>query len=148
MITIVQIRANQTHQLRQQLLRPTQSVKEMDFPGDRDSTTKHFGAVEGTGELVGIASIFYVQHKHLTDAHWQLRMMATISRVRRYGVGKALVREIESYCKLQSLAPCIIWANARIGALEFYQSMGYLSKGDEFELPPIGPHQLIYKHII
>lgn len=149
MITIVTITAEQTHRLRQQLLRPQQTLADMDFPGDHDSTTKHFGAEDENKTLVGIVSVFKNSHPIETNAQWQLRFMATTESVRGLGVGKKLVQAVESYCRSckQSATPNQLWANARLHALGFYRACGFQEYGDIFELPEIGPHQLIIKSL-
>ena len=52
------------------------------------------------------------------------------------GYGLDLLKEKEA---------SILWMNARIGAVEFYQKLQFSSIGDLFDIPPIGIHQRMYK---
>jgi hypothetical protein len=36
-----------------------------------------------------------------------------------------------------------VWCNARTPAVGFYEKLGFSTIGEEFELPPIGPHYLM-----
>ena len=38
-----------------------------------------------------------------------------------------------------------MWANARISALDFYLKLGYKTIGEEFYIPDVGSHIVIYK---
>ncbi|MBS1503675.1 MAG: GNAT family N-acetyltransferase, partial [Bacteroidetes bacterium] len=40
-----------------------------------------------------------------------------------------------------------IWCNARKKALKFYTNMGFEVISDEFEVPNIGPHRVLYLKI-
>ena len=41
----------------------------------------------------------------------------------------------------------MLWMNARIGAIAFYEKLQFLSVGDLFDIPPIGMHQRMYKEL-
>jgi hypothetical protein len=38
----------------------------------------------------------------------------------------------------------VVWANARVGAFEFFRRYGFHRRGDPFELPDIGPQYVVY----
>jgi len=97
--------------------------------------------------IVGILSIYKVQNNEIDiSKSWQLRVMATKENVRGKGYGAKLLVEAESYAEKQG-AKCI-WANARLNALGFYERFGYSVKGEEFVVPDIGPHYLVFKTVV
>ncbi|BFM09566.1 GNAT family N-acetyltransferase [Halioxenophilus aromaticivorans] len=148
-MTIVNLPASATRPLRQQLLRPHQSVEQLVYDGDNEAETRHFCAFNDKGQHVGIVSI-YLQTIRGQQA-WQLRAMATIPEVRGQGYGKQLVEAAERYActsdKRRGLKQTHIWANARAAAEAFYVRLGYVPEGELFEVAEIGPHRLIRKYI-
>lgn len=71
--------------------------------------------------------------------------MATAESVRGKGYGAMLIERVESTIADQN-GQCI-WANARIHAVGFYQNLDYAVIGYEFDIPNVGPHQLVYKQL-
>ena len=71
--------------------------------------------------------------------------MAVLESHQKKGIGEALVREAETFCKKQKTT--LIWFNARTSAVGFYKKMGYEISGSEFEIKEVGPHFLMYKKI-
>lgn len=145
MIEIKRIRPEQTYALRHRILRPHQDIEDCRYPGDFDSTTAHFGAI-CSEEIVGILSVYKINHDaiDISDS-WQLRAMATAESVRGKGYGAKLIEQVESAIANQDVQ--CIWANARINAVGFYQNLNYSIVGSEFDIPDVGPHQLVYKKI-
>ena len=153
-VVVEAIESRETHPLRQHLLRPHQPLEAMAFAGDDDRDTRHFGARDADGQLLGIVSIYrqpYPQAQHFTapgDNQWQLRAMATDTSQRKLGLGRKLLAAAEEYAQTQSGGePLLIWANAREIALGFYRACGYQTRGELFYVAEIGPHQLIEKLI-
>ncbi|MBL4584852.1 MAG: GNAT family N-acetyltransferase [Pseudomonadales bacterium] len=150
MATIKRITTQDTYALRQRILRPHQSLDHCQYPGDLDSTTVHYGVINAQA-IVGILSLYRVNHEEIDiPQSWQLRAMATCESARGKGYGIKLIEKAESYIK-SGYTHCIlgqcIWANARTSALGFYQKLGYLSVGPEFDIPAVGPHYLCYKKL-
>ena len=142
-IKIGRIKAKETYAVRHTILRPNQTIAQCQYPGDLDDSTAHFGAFQGL-HLVGILSIYDANNNHFNDSHcWQLRAMATVESIRGQGCGLKLLRAAEEYTL--KLGTGCIWANARINAVGFYQKAGYVITGEEFNVPDIGPHLLVYR---
>lgn len=130
--------------MRQQVLRPTQTVEEMLWARDLDPDTWHFAAFEGS-EIVGIVTVYPAappEHSPLMDA-WQFRGMATSPEVRGLGVGKALIRKCVETSQ-DAKAP-LLWCDARISAMGFYEKLGFEKIGSPFEKPHAGPHWRMYR---
>jgi len=142
-ISTKEIEAAETYSLRQEILRPQKPIEQCQFSGDCDSSTAHFGVYSGK-ELVGILSVFNapIKGKNCPNS-WQLRAMAVKPQQRGKGYGLLALAEAEAYAIRQG--GCCIWANARINAVGFYQRAGYCVDDEVFNIPDVGPHQLVYK---
>jgi ribosomal protein S18 acetylase RimI-like enzyme len=71
-------------------------------------------------------------------APWQLRGMATDPSLRGAGVGRALVTE--GLARLAALGADLVWCDARVPAVGFYERMGFDVVTDRFDKPEGGPH--------
>lgn len=141
MIDVRAIAARETWTLRQRVLRPHQRLEEMNFPGDSAPDTVHFGAFDGP-RLVGIASLYRAPMKGYDDGRaWQLRGMATDATVRGKGFGDVLMRRCVEH--VIAAGGVLLWCNARVSALGFYERHGLKTVGEPFELPGIGPHNVM-----
>lgn len=141
--TIRQIPVEETYCLRQTILRPGRSLSSCCFPNDRQPEVAHFAAYRDQCQL-GILSVYPVP---LDTEHraWQLRAMATQPWVRRQGYGRALLDAAEDYIK--SKHGRLIWCNARVNAVGFYQKAGFAVSGEKFLLPRVGEHYLMMKDL-
>lgn len=148
-----QLSAHQCYPLRQQILRPGQSLEACRFVEDELSTSRHFGAFQDE-KLVAIVSVFQKPEpnrltigKPAREQHqaWQIRAMASLPEVRGQGYASALIRAVETYVK--SMRGDLIWLNARSKAVGFYVGQGYQLIGDEFDIEGVGPHFYMTKRI-
>jgi GNAT superfamily N-acetyltransferase len=129
--------------LRNAVLRPGLPPETSVYPGDQAGDTFHAGAFLGN-ELVGIASVFRQPPPFEQKANgWRLRGMAVTQVPRRLGVGKALVEACLAHIAQQGGA--LLWCNARTSALPFYQSLGFRTHGEQFDVPESGPHYVAYR---
>jgi predicted GNAT family N-acyltransferase len=136
------IKAEQTHALRQQVLRPAQPVGEMDWGGDRAETSFHLGAEEGE-HIVAVAS--FMQEKHAELRGWKqyrLRGMATLPAFQGMGAGSALVRFGLDHLRGKQVD--LVWCHAREKAVGFYTGLGFMEQGAPFLVDGIGMHHLMY----
>ncbi len=134
------ISAAETIEVRWPVLRPGYPRESAVFAGDDLETTHHLGAFDGSGKLVGVASIYLVPMPGKPDAAnaWQLRGMATLPEARGSGQGRALVAACVDAAR--AAGGTVIWCNARISAAPFYGKHGWQILGPEFEIPTVGPH--------
>ncbi len=127
-----------THAMRQRILRPHQALAEMEYPGDRDPDTAHWGAFDGE-TLVGIASIYREPWKvDPGPGDWRLRGMAVDESVRGGGVGAKLLKACNGHIRQRGGAR--LWCNARTPAQGFYERFGLTTRSDVWEEEGIGPH--------
>lgn len=142
---IRRISAAKTRPLRQAILRPHQRVEELVYRGDDSLDAAHFGAFLDE-ELVGIASVYRGPPHGDTDPRaWRLRGMAVVPRVQRQGIGSLLLRACVDHAKQHGAT--ILCFNARTPAVPFYEAHGFRIRGEQFELPHIGPHYFMWGEI-
>ncbi|WP_339869200.1 GNAT family N-acetyltransferase [Pseudohongiella nitratireducens] len=144
---IEQISSADTLSLRSKVLRPGKPISTCHFDGDDAPQTRHFGAINHQGQIVGIVSV-YQQDSASVSAHnpYQLRAMAIDTKARGQGIGVLLLNAAESY--LQSCGCDRVWANARTVALGFYTKQGYQELSEEFVIENVGPHYLVAKTLV
>ncbi len=141
---IEEIPSQQTLALRNEILRPGKDVSTCLFEGDDALDTRHFGALDDEGHLVGVVSVYRTGHQAFQqESAWQIRAMATSRAYRGQGVGSLLLAAAENYARGSGAS--VIWANARSSAIGFYTKAGYSVISEEFMIDGIGPHYLIVK---
>ncbi len=128
-----------TRQLRQRILRPHQSIDEVVLPGDDDPDTGHIAAVE-EDTVIGTASVRREVAPWAPDMcpAWRLRGMATAEDRRHQGVGTAILEAVVEH--VRGHGGGLLWCNARTPAVPFYERSGFVTVGDVWEEPVIGPH--------
>jgi len=107
------------------------------FNGDFDEKTFHLGAFKNK-ELVGVVSFMKASLNDVDENQYQLRGMATLPKVRGEGFGKLLIDE--GVRILQDMNIEIVWCNARIKAVGFYQKNAFKVEGELFDIPKVGDH--------
>lgn len=115
-----------------------------EFPGDRDSTTIHFGAFMGDDN---VCCGSFLLTDWFGEPAYQLRGMATRPNLQGHGIGAAMLAEAE-----RSIAANTdirqLWCNARSPAVAFYQKMGWSVASDAFDVASVGPHRKMCKRIV
>lgn len=140
------ITAKEALAVRHPVLRPGRPAEDAVFGCDAEAATRHFGAFDERGELVGVVTIHpaaFVPAAGMggvaEEGAWQLRGMATLPAVRGAGYGAALVRHVHGVVRREAGAG-LIWCNARVKAVSFYARLGWEVVGEEFDIPTVGPH--------
>jgi GNAT superfamily N-acetyltransferase len=156
-LRVEQIPTPASYPLRQAVLRPHQGIDEMAWDGDDEPGTTTFGAVDEVGTLVGVATVFpqpapfdpleagVRSGAGSKEATWRLRGMATRSDLQGRGIGSKVIAAVVDHVAGQG--GDLIWCNARMGAIAFYNKAGFLPWGDEFVLPTIGPHVVMWRFV-
>jgi GNAT superfamily N-acetyltransferase len=149
-MTVRSISAAETRPLRSEVLRPGQPPASLVYPGDDADGSFHAGAfVDGT--LVGIATV-YPEPMPLdpgtgidTQSAFRLRGMATRPGLQGSGIGRAVLGRCIDH--VREAGADVLWCNARVGALGFYERLGFRTIGDEFDIAGIGPHYVMWKDV-
>lgn len=115
------------------------------FPSDKIGGAFHLGYYMGE-ELACVASFHPQNYGEFGGRGYQLRGMATIEKYRGKGYGNQLVNFAIVYLRGQKIN--YVWCNARKNAVRFYKGLGFEIISDEFEVPHIGPHYVMYVKIM
>ena len=150
MITQLKIEINKVdvesiRPLRHSELRKGQDFSTTSYLKDYEEGTFHMACIVDDG-IVSCAT-FYAQTsmKEKSDNAYRLRGMATDSNFQRQGYARSLM--IESFKELNKRDCDMVWCNARLGAVNFYKSVGFKIIGELFDIEAIGPHYYMYKEI-
>lgn len=130
MVRVVELTADQTHELRRTQLRGGTGGDAVVWDGDDEPSTFHLGAMVDD-ELVSISTWMCRRYPDLPEhpGH-QLRGMATHPSARGSGVSAALLR-----CGLELCAgrgSSVVWARSRATAVPFYRRHGFEPRGHEY----------------
>lgn len=143
MIRIERIELERTYPLRKEILRKGMTLSHK-MPGDEDKESLHIGLFFHE-ELACIGSFMKNKKEEFSGLQYQLRGMATSEKVQGMGFGKLLMKEAERMLYKDGVE--VIWCNARTRATGFYVKLGYKIVGEEFEVPEVGPHVVMFKRI-
>ena len=143
--TIRPIAAADTLGLRQAILRPHQTTEECVYPLDDDESSFHLGAF-AEDQLVTIATVLYQVEPRFqqfeTREQYRLRGMATQPKFQNQGYGRAVLQTCLE--RVWEMGGQLFWANARVSAAEYYQKQGFHAIDEEFTIPGIGPHRVMF----
>ena len=139
------ISTEETYSLRQLVLRPGLGIETCYFNGDERESTFHFGYFESK-ELVGCVTFMNNTFSAFEqESQLQLRGMAIHENFQRRGIGTSLLSYLFEENILSSSK--LLWCNARIKALNFYKKVGFKVHGQEFEVPGVGTHIVMFKKV-
>ncbi len=141
-LVIEVISATDTYQLRHQVLRPNQTLKDCKYPLDFEELSLHLGAFVNN-KLISVGSFYYERNDAFSDNdQYRLRGMATNPEYRSLGAGSKIMQH--AIDNLGERNSDVLWCNARITVSDFYKKLGMKEHGEVFEIEPIGPHKLMY----
>ncbi|HEX4036376.1 MAG TPA: GNAT family N-acetyltransferase [Solirubrobacteraceae bacterium] len=123
-----------TREMRQEILRPHQSVEEL--AEHEPPNALAVGAFEGE-ELVAVGLI----GPDGEGGAWRIRGMATTPAVRGRGAGSAVLEALVEHAAASGAQR--VWCNARTPARSLYERAGLRVVSEQFELPAIGPHYVM-----
>ena len=142
-LTVVEIAADDTHDLRLRVLRNDTPTAIVTFPEDDLPGTFHIGVRDADGHLVAIST--WIPRPFHDEAAVQLRGMATAPHAQGHGVGAMLLEA--GFTRAATTAP-LVWARARDTALEFYLRHGFVVDGEGFIDEQTGkPHHVIVRRL-
>lgn len=139
------ITAQETHPLRLLVLRPGGVMADCQWPIDSAEGAFHLGVDEGE-ERICVASFQAATHELvIAKRPWQLRGMATHPDHRGKGAGRALVERALDHLREQGAD--VLWCNARLVAVPFYERLEFRIEGPLFEIPGIGGHHVMWRPV-
>lgn len=130
-----------THQLRLKVLKVEGEEYEYDYKGDNLPSTFHLGLMR-ENHIVCIASFFDNPCAESSNSRSvQLRGMATETNFHGHGYGKLIMQKAIEECRDKGFD--LLWCNARIRAIPFYEKMGFEVISDPFMVPRVGMHRVM-----
>jgi len=128
--------------LRLKVLRPGCDKTSVIYSCDSDNTCFHVAA-KNKKKVIGIATFYKCQHKEIKGVNtFRLRGMATDTDNQQKGIGKKVLKY--AFKELIKKKVDILWCNARLIAVPFYEKIGFKIHGDIFEIKNIGAHYDMY----
>ena len=143
MVEIKKIKADEAFPIRKEVLRKNIPLP-YKFEGDLNDATFHLGAF-CNNKLIAVSTFMQVENKNFTGKQYQLRGMATLANYQGIGVGKLMM--LKAFEILAKLNSDILWCNARIVAVPFYEKLGLIKFGKEFTIDFVGKHFVMYKKL-
>jgi GNAT superfamily N-acetyltransferase len=130
--------------LRRSVLRPHLSADEARYAADDGPGAVHFCAEDGTGRVVSVATLLREVPPWRADVPngWRLRGMATASDWRGRGAGSVVLGAVFAHVRAEGGG--LLWCNARLSAVKFYERAGMATTGAPWEEPVIGPHVAMF----
>ena len=135
-VRVQRVGADVVQPLRHAVLRPGKPADDAVYP--QDATAVHLAAFAGE-RLVGVASVFPDPDPDTGEPAWRLRGMAVDPEVHGSGVGTALLAAVLDAARAGGAK--LLWCNARVAAIRFYERAGLTATGDVFHIPNGGPHR-------
>lgn len=137
------ITPEQTRQLRHLVLWP-HIEKEVDCIIDIDHRDDAFHlGVFLDNEIIAVGSLFQMNSPKLQhEEQYRLRAMATHPEHRGTGSGRLLIEKAIRLLKEKNQD--VLWCDARIKAVGFYQSLGFSVVDEVYDVPGIGPHKFMW----
>jgi len=134
-----------TYTVRHPELRKGKPLSSCAFQGDELPSTLHLGAFLSKN-LIGVASFMANStDDNFSKQQMQLRGMAVLEAEHQKGYGAQILKEGEFILKKQGCE--LLWMNARIKAVGFYERLGYRKLGDAFEISEVGLHYKMLKNL-
>jgi len=149
-ITIKEITVLETYSVRHPVLRVGRPIEDCAMQGDDLETTFHLAAVEDD-RIIGVATFLVASDeavKEITGKDLnlsQLRGMAVLPASQGKGIGNSLLKEGIKQLKTKNID--VLWFNARIKAVPFYEGLGFEILGSAFEVEQIGTHYKMYRRL-
>ena len=144
-VEINKVDAKKVRPLRHSELRKGQDFSTTSYLEDYEVDTFHMACI--VDKKIVTCATFYPEKfiKIKSDNTYRLRGMATVSNFQRKGYATDLMRE--SFKEIKEKESDLLWCNARLVAVNFYESLGFKIIGEVFDIEGIGPHYYMYKEI-
>ena len=144
-VEINKVDAEKIRPLRHSELRKGQDFSTTSYIEDYEAGTFHMACI--VDEKIVTCASYYPEKsiKIKSKRAYRLRGMATDSNFQRKGYASDLMQE--SFKELKKRDCDMVWCNARLGAVDFYKSIGFKIIGELFDIESIGPHYYMYKEI-
>jgi predicted GNAT family N-acyltransferase len=122
--------------LRHQVLRAGRPIESANLTDDDADGTIHYALFEDA-KVVSCLSL--MRSELDSESAWQLRGMAVDVDLQGMGLGGRLLNYAMDDARSVGYS-MVMWCNARITAVGFYEKYGWKVCSDVFDVPLVGPH--------
>jgi GNAT superfamily N-acetyltransferase len=103
----------------------------------------HLGVIDN-GNIASIGTFFPMSSTKLDiRKQYRLRAMATHPDYAGKGCGRLLITYSIQLLREEGVE--VLWCDARLGAVGFYEALGFSSLDEIYDVPKIGPHKFMWK---
>lgn len=144
MMEVKRIPASDARTLRHLVLWPhIERLEDCVIDIDESPGAFHLGTF-ADGQLVSVGSFFpMVTSKVHFQSYYRLRAMATHPAYRGRRAGAMLIEHAAEILQAQSIE--VLWCDARLKAVPFYEKLGFDRLPEVYDIPKIGPHHFMWK---
>lgn len=136
LVAVGPVSPKRTRPLRQQILRPHQTLDDLAAEEDPAAT---WLAASTDDRVVGTASVASEPSPdEAAVTPFRLRAMTTAPEFRSRGLGRVLLDA--ALAEAAGSGADLVWCSARVPAAGFYAAAGFRETSDHFDVPHIGPH--------
>jgi GNAT superfamily N-acetyltransferase len=149
----VSVRRAELHEivgLRHRILREGLPIETALFAGDDAANTYHIALflIEKGDQPLPVCCATFMFNFYNERPAWQLRGMATEAAYQGKGLGTELLGFAEHIlCRSEYTEARLMWCNARVPAVKFYEKNGWRCVSDVFDIPTAGPHREMVKQV-
>ena len=139
------ISSTSTYSIRKKVLWPHITNENYSISIDEHKDTFHLGTFINE-KIISIGTFIKENNtKFNCKLQYRLRAMATDENYRNIGAGKNLFSKGLEILKNNKIE--LLWCDARLIAIPFYQSMNMKSLSGTYNIPKIGPHKTMYIYL-
>ncbi len=134
-----------TYPIRRRILWPHITDGDYSLMIDRDPDTFHVGTFINN-KIVSVGTFIKESNpKFKSSLQYRLRAMATDKDHQTKGCGKVLFLKGLEILKNKKIE--LLWCDARVNAIPFYESLNMKSLNFVYSIKNIGPHKTMYIHL-
>lgn len=139
------INSELTYRIRKKVLWPHIKNGNYSIEVDKIKTTFHLGTFL-KNKIISIGTFIKERNsKFNSDKQYRLRAMATDTEYRVKGAGKNLFLKGLDILKKKNIN--MLWCDARINAIPFYEALNMKSLKETYHIPNIGAHKTMYIYL-
>jgi GNAT superfamily N-acetyltransferase len=151
---IEQVGRDEILPVRHAVLRPNLPIETAMYAEDSHPEIFHLAGRDDAGAVIACVTFFPESLAGPPDSlagtagrpGWRLRGMATLPEHRNRGLGGRLLEA--GVAEVRRRGAGLVWCNGRSGATAFYLRHGFMTRGEEFEIAPIGPHYVFVRDLL
>jgi predicted N-acetyltransferase YhbS len=145
---IEQVDRDEILPVRHAVLRPNLPIETAMYAEDAHPEVFHLAGRDDRGEVIACVT-FFTDRRGRPDTRRRRRAGVAVpwhgdaAQTPQPGLGGELLQA--GVAEAARRGARLIWCNGRSGAKAFYLRHGFTIRGEEFEIPPIGPHYVFVR---